>query len=122
MQNGRVPTQDVEGTVEAVNATGLKIAGSWLNVSQFGPKLDLPEAGAHVRLQVDSRGYIKALEVLDGFSIDGKSSIRTENQHDATIARLAVLKAAAHFAASRADIKSADVPLIAERWLQWVNA
>jgi hypothetical protein len=32
-----------------------------------------------------------------------------------------VLKAAAAFAASRPDIKSADVLAIAGRWLQWVE-
>jgi hypothetical protein len=50
--NGRATTQQVEGTVEATNAKGLKIAGAWVNVSQFNP-LELPEAGAHVRLEVD---------------------------------------------------------------------
>jgi hypothetical protein len=59
-----VPTEDVEGVVQAVNPNGLKIGGAWLNVSQFGPKLELPDADAHVRLGVDSRGYIKTLQVL----------------------------------------------------------
>src|SRR5215471_731493 len=119
MMNGRTPTQDVEGTVEAVNANGLKIGGAWLNVSQFGPKLELPDAGAHVRLSVDSRGYIKQLQVLDGGRLPldgGASSLR-----DATIRRLAVLKAAAAFGAARADCKSADVLRIADAWLAWVE-
>jgi hypothetical protein len=41
--NGRVPTEDVEGLVESVNATGLKIGGAWVNVSRFHP-VQLPEA------------------------------------------------------------------------------
>ncbi len=37
------------------------------------------------------------------------------------IRRLAVLKAAAAFASSRPDLKSADVLAIAGRWLTWVE-
>ena len=37
-----------------------------------------------------------------------------------TISRLAVLKAAAAFGASRPDLKSADVLKIAASWLEWV--
>jgi hypothetical protein len=40
---------------------------------------------------------------------------------DRTISRLAVLKAAAEFGASRPDVKSADVLAIADRWLTWVE-
>jgi hypothetical protein len=36
-------------------------------------------------------------------------------------ARLAVLKAAARFGASRPDCRRSDVLAIAERWLAWVN-
>jgi len=117
--NGRVPTEEVEGLVEAVNANGLKLGGAWLNVSQFGPKLELPDAGAHVRLSVDSRGYIKTLEVLDQVIPRGNDQT---SSRDERITRLAVLKAAARFAADRQDIKSADVLTIADRWLQWVDA
>jgi hypothetical protein len=111
--NGRVQTRDVEGVVEATNANGLKVGGAWLNVSRFGTPIDLPEAGAQVRVQVDDRGYIKALEVLGAPSPAAPAG-------EATIARLAVLKAAAHFAADRADIRSADVLRIADTWLKWV--
>jgi len=41
-------------------------------------------------------------------------------RREQTIARLAVLKAAASFAANK-EIKSGDVLLIAERWLEWIN-
>src|SRR5262249_14499454 len=68
-----------------------KIAGAWVNVSQFRP-VDLPEAGARVRVDVDSRGYIKALEVLGASAVPAVSSAK-----DDRITRLAVLKAAASF-------------------------
>jgi hypothetical protein len=40
---------------------------------------------------------------------------------DRTISRLAVLKAAAEFGASRPDLKSGDVLKIANSWLAWVE-
>ncbi len=40
---------------------------------------------------------------------------------DRTITRLACLKAAAEFGASRPDAKSTDVLKIAEKWEAWVN-
>ena len=109
--NGRVQTEDVEGVVESVNATGLKIGGAWLNVSRFHP-VQLPDAGAHVRLKIDTKGYIVDLETL---------SAPARQSRDQTITRLAVLKAAAFFGASRPDLKSADVLKIATSWLAWIE-
>jgi len=111
--NGRVQTQDVEGLVESVNATGLKIGGAWVNLSKFHP-VQLPDAGAHVRLKIDAKGYIMELENLSpaaGFEHSWK---------DERITRLAVLKAAAEFGASRPDLKSSEVLMIAARWEKWV--
>src|SRR5215469_14190593 len=112
--NGRVQTQDVEGTVEATNAKGLKIGGAWVNVSQFNP-VELPEAGAHVRLSVDSKGYIKTLEVL------GESERKTAGlERDERITRLAVLKAAAEFVGRfsqvREEVRSEHVLVLADKW------
>ena len=112
--NGRVQTRDVEGIVEATNATGLKLGGAWLNVSRFKP-VELPEAGTHVRVQIDDRGYIKTLEVLSQRRAAPSAS------REETIARLAVLKAAARYAAYRPTIKSDDVLVLAEQWLEWVE-
>ena len=116
--NGRVQTEDVEGVVESVNAKGLKIGGAWVNVSQFRP-VDLPETGAHVRLKIDSKGYIVTLENLS-------PAVPTVLSHkDERITRLAVLKAAAEFvgryAQMREDVKSEHVLVLADRWLEWVN-
>jgi hypothetical protein len=114
-----VPTEDVEGLVESVNATGLKIAGAWLNVSKFHP-VTLPDAGAHVRLRVDSKGYIVDLE-----NLGNEVSRRDGSQRDATITRLAVLKAAAEFVGlwgqTREEVKSEHVLVLADRWLEWVT-
>jgi hypothetical protein len=114
--NGRVPTDAVEGVVEGVNATGLKIGGAWVNRSKFNP-IDLPETGAHVRLKVDAKGYIVSLETLSHREQD----LAVPSDKDARITRLAVLKAAAEFGASRPDLKSSDVLLVADKWMEWVN-
>jgi len=43
------------------------------------------------------------------------------SQREATITRLAVLKAAAEFAAARPQLKSGEVLKIAQSWERWVN-
>jgi hypothetical protein len=48
--------------------------------------------------------------------------VQTHNDNrETTITRLACLKAAAEFGASRPDAKSADVLKIAETWEAWVS-
>ena len=115
--NGRVPTEDVEGIVESVNQTGLKIGGAWVNVSRFHP-VELPDAGAHVRLKIDSKGYIVDLENLSPVA-------QILSNKDERITRLAVLKAAAEFVGlwgqSREEVKSEHVLVIADKWLRWVE-
>jgi hypothetical protein len=123
MTNGRAQTQDVEGVVEAVNPKGLKLGGAWLNVSQFHP-VELPASGAHVRLKVDSKGYIVALDNLAPNAI-APATPAVLNGRDERITRLAVLKAAANFVGlwgqSREEIKSDHVLVLADKWLAWVN-
>jgi hypothetical protein len=71
--------------------------------------------------------WIQSVEVLDGGQIHqlptpqrrgggGRSPAELRD-----IRRLSVLEAAAAFAASRPDLKSADVLSIAGRWLTWVE-
>jgi hypothetical protein len=117
--NGRVQTTDVEGTVEATNRTGIKVGGAWLNVSQFHP-VELPEAGAHVRLRIDAKGFIRELENLSPAQTPAVVSDR-----DSRITRLAVLKAAANFlgqlSQTREEVRSEHVLVLADKWLQWVD-
>jgi hypothetical protein len=118
--NGRVQTQDVEGTVEAVNRTGLKLGGAWLNVSQFHP-VELPEAGTHVRLKIDSKGFIRELETVG----EQQESPAVLSDRDERITRLAVLKAAANFlgqmSQTREEVRSDHVIVLADKWLVWVE-
>jgi len=115
--NGRAqPTESVEGVVEATNPNGLKIAGQWLNVSRFHP-VELPQTGDRIRLEVDSKGYIKQVDVLS-------TATASVSQKDERITRLAVLKAAANFVGlmgqSREDVKAEHVLVLADKWLAWV--
>jgi hypothetical protein len=80
----------------------------------IGP-VELPKVGAQVRLSVDSKGFIRTLEL-----VEHETSQRTSRER--TISRLAVLKAAAAFGASRPDLNSADVLKIAAPWLEWVDS
>jgi hypothetical protein len=122
--------ETVSGLVEQVNAkgTGIKVAGQWLNSSQFHA-VTLPQAGQRVDVQVErtDRGvWIQAVDVLDSGTIrpvpqqprrgGGRSPAELRE-----IRRLSVLKAAAAFGASRPDLKSGDVLKIADGWLAWVE-
>ena len=62
--------ETVSGLVEQVNAkgTGIKVAGQWVNASQFH-SVTLPQAGQRVDVQVertDRGAWIQAVDVLDG--------------------------------------------------------
>jgi|SRR5580765_8996365 len=112
--NPRQPLELVEGTVEATNDNGVRMDGTWYNRSQYRP-IELPGVGARVCLRVDAKRFINSVDVLEHTPAPASLS-RNE-----TITRLAVLKAAANFAATRDDVKSADVLRIAESWLAWVD-
>jgi hypothetical protein len=109
----------VEGVVEAANPKGVRVRGEWFNASQFKP-VALPEVGEYVRLNVDAKRFISAVEVVKAAHDDAQTPAVLSDR-DERIARLAVLKAAAEFGASRPDLKSADVLKIADAWLAWIN-
>lgn len=123
--------EQITGLVERINdkGTGIKVNGEWANVSMYHALAELPKVGQRVSLQVErtDRGiWIQALEVLDGGQIHPlPQPVRRGGGRSPTelrdIRRLAVLKAAAAFGASRPDLKSADVLTLAERWLAWVE-
>ena len=123
--------QQHEGRVESANERGIKVNGEWRNVSRFHP-VELPPRGSLVRLETDSLGYIRSIEVLEPApATNGATRTHPENTPQLprkqpentpnTISRLAVLKAAAYFAAAREEIKSGDVLRIAQAWLAWAQ-
>lgn len=119
------------GRIAAANVKGIRLEDhtEWLNYSKFATDIIPAERGQTVTVTVDAKGFIRTLQPLDGPApIAGASDAprvaqsRSEpSQRDVTITRLAVLKAAAEFAAGRHDLKSGEVLKIAESWERWVN-
>jgi hypothetical protein len=118
--NGQVG-ETVEGIVESANDRGIKVGGEWRNASKFHP-VELPDRGTRVRCQLDGKGFIRTLEILDAAPTIGSP---TSNTRDREIRRMAVLKAAANFLGlmgqSREEVKSDHVLLLADKWLAWVE-
>lgn len=119
------------GRVVAVNERGLRLDGhdDWFNVSKFAVGVVLPERGAVVTVSVDTKGFLRACLPADGagpapapLPVAGGSSAGATASHDRdrTITRLAVLKSAAAFAATRPTASSADVLKVAAVWERWV--
>src|SRR3954469_17217982 len=100
-------TETITGRVEASNERGIKLNGAWLNLSKWKP-LALPMRGALVSVDVKDGRFLDRIDVLDGQ--DGHTAAvghgAPSNARERTITKLAVLKAAAAFAASRPDATS----------------
>jgi len=125
--------ETVTGLVEQINArrTGIKVAGEWLNVSQYHALADLPTPGQRLDVQVektDRGAWIQSIDVLDGGQVHPLSMPSRRSGSGGRspaelreIRRLTCLKAAAAFGASRPDMKSADVLKVADLWVAWVE-
>jgi hypothetical protein len=114
------------GRVVAVNDKGLKFEGAdvWANYSKFAVGIVAPAKGDVVRVTFDRGGFIRAVTPTDGSDASPARSVahNATSARETTITRLAVLKAAAEFGASRPELKSGDVLRIADAWVTWVNA
>jgi hypothetical protein len=114
------------GRVAAVNAKGLRLEGweHWANFSKFAEGIVAPERGDTVTVTLDKAGFLRAVVQQSGFppAVAGASDAPKPavTDKDRTITRLAVLKAAAEFGASRPNLKSGEVLLIAESWERWI--
>ena len=112
---------NVEGIVEAFNEKGIKLNGEWLNWSQFATQRWAAGRGDHVRLKLDTKGFIRELESLGGNPATESPAVSRDDR----ITRLAVLKAAAGFVGrmgqSREDVNSSHVLQLADKWLAWVE-
>src|SRR5689334_8394469 len=117
----------ITGLVERISekGTAVKVNGEWCTASQYAtPPIEIPKLGQRVALDVERTGrgiWIHSAEVLDDGRIyplpqqqrrGGTGGRSPAEQRD--IRRLSVLKAAAAFGASRADMKSADVVKVAD--------
>jgi hypothetical protein len=113
----------ISGRVVSVNPKGLKLDGEsdWRNFSRFASDIVPPMRGQHVTLRLDRQGYVRAVEATSGPQEPATGHLHAGVQKDRTITRLAVLKAAAEFAAARPQLKSGDALMIAASWERWVN-
>jgi hypothetical protein len=118
--NGRAALELVEGVVEQTNPNGIRVVGTWLNVSKYRP-LDPPVVGTRVKCEADTRGFIHSLEVLEAVT----QSLAASSGRDDRITRLAVLKASAEFlglmSQTREEVRGDHVLVLAEKWLAWVE-
>jgi hypothetical protein len=120
------PVETISGVVEQISAkrTGIRIAGEWLNLSQYHPIDLMPQPGQRVEVQIDrsDRGaWINSLSIVE----DPHQAPCEDRARE--IRSLACLKAAATFAAGKClgnstDIRTADVLKVAEAFEQWVHA
>lgn len=120
--------QSVTGRVTAANEKGIRldVSDGWLNVSRFAVGVVIPRKGETVTVTLDKGGFIRAIAMAESSAaghaaplpVAGGSHDRTDK--DRTITRLAVLKAAAEFAAGRSQLKSGDVLKIAASWENWI--
>ncbi len=100
----------------------LEGADEWLNISKYAKDVVLPERGVDVIVSIDKSGFIRAVELANGQPASGGPPRGVGAGREATITRLAVLKAAAEVVlAPRSDARSADVLKVAERWEAWVT-
>ena len=134
-----IPRPAITGRVASVNPKGVKLDGhaDWLNFSRFAADIVPPMRGQHVTLTLDRQGFVR--ECTAGvtaktdetpgadYAYGAPPTAKTDETRssagarDRTITRLAVLKAAAEFAAARPQLKSGEVLKIAASWERWVN-
>src|SRR4051794_3347849 len=124
MAQPNIALERITGRVEATNERGVRIAGQWYNVSRYRPVV-LPLRGATVALTVKG-SWIESLNVQDAER--GSAKLRktagqvfgndSKNPRQRTITKLACLKAAAAFAATRPEARSTDVLTVADLWLR----
>jgi hypothetical protein len=106
-------TTVLTGVVESSTPTGVRIEGLWYS---FPRDLDArpPDRGARVELRVNARRFVTAMKVIE--------LAPSPAEVDRSIVRASVLKAAAHFCASRIEpaLRSRQVLQVAQAWEAWV--
>jgi hypothetical protein len=124
MAEGNGTSKTFTATLARVNDNGLQIAerpGVWLNFSKFGDRPTIPPIGTMVRITLDARGFIRQLTPTD----DEQPALPFAPERPARaltdITRLAIVKAAARFQASKPDATVDDLLITATALLAWVE-
>jgi hypothetical protein len=118
------PDQLVTGRVASVNPKGVRLEdhADWFNCSRFASDIMPPMRGQTVTLTLDRQGFVRAVATSGGPQQQpAQGRHEPQGQRDTTITRLACLKAAAEFGASRQQLNSGDVLKIAQSWERWVT-
>ena len=118
--NGRSADQLV-GRVLSVNEGGLRLEGrdGRLNYSKWAGELVPPQRGARVAVTLDGSGFVRAVAPAE--PVQNHTQEPAGPSRDTLIIRQTCIKAAAEFAASRPELKSADLLGLAERMEAWVT-
>lgn len=123
-----VAARMVSGRVVSANPKGVKLDGhdDWFNFSKWSDAdhRDAVAVGMTVDLTLDAAGFVRRC-VAAGAPTTGAAHLTPgrptpASEKDRTITRLAVLKAAAEFSASKPSSSSADVLKIAASWERWI--
>ncbi len=140
--------ETIRGVVEATNEKGIKIGERWVNYSQFR-RVPHPDTGQEVEIELDKGRFINALTVVggalepdepeeltgdafEGLASDPAPALRAQRaampteavrpaDRNTEIRRLALLQAAAEYAAPRADLAAGDVLAVAILWEAWIT-
>jgi hypothetical protein len=117
-------------TIARVNDHGFQTQeepGRWFNVSKYAsPAPVIPPKGTPVTLTLDGSGFIRAIEPVSSATASNGHEPHQDARpaapgRETVITRLACLKAAAAFLATRPDAKSTDVLRVAESWEEWTQ-
>lgn len=140
-------TETVRGRVEQANEKGLKVDGRWFNWSQYSRSSVRPAEGDDVELEIARGKFINDARVLGAGAEDGPDGAGLDDDpfagslsapapraatpprqvqsatpnadRNTEIRRLALIKAAADYAAAR-EMEPEEVVTLASQWERWV--
>jgi len=139
-------TEQIRGRVEQTNEKGLKVDGRWFNWSQYSRASVRPDEGDEVELEIARGKFINDARILEqgaqspldlddadpfggapappratGARRAAPAPTPTPNaDRNTEIRRLALIKAAADYAAAR-GMQPEEVVTLAARWEEWVT-
>jgi len=107
------------GVVASVNPKGIRLEGrdDWFNFSKFAADLVPPARGQAVSVTLDGQGFVRAIAPA---ATAPDAQQQPSAGRETLIIRQTCIKAAAEFAASRPELRSADLLALAERMEAWV--
>jgi hypothetical protein len=114
--------ETIRGTVQRCNGSTVILHERHepIVISRYAKGLPTMEGGDQVELMLDGRGFVKGAVVLNMPAPPDEQQSMPPAATELLSIRQSVLSAASTFAASRLDLKSADVFSLAEKMEAWV--